>query len=395
LTDRNKKAEVKAMIYLDQAATSWPKPPGVTEAMKECIEEFGANPGRGGHQLSVRAGQVIDDTRRLAAQLFHVPDPKQVWFYGNATQAINQALLGLLQPGDHVIASSWEHNAVARPLERLRKRGVIDVTWVPPSDRSPIDLTHLKRAIRPETRLIVTTHASNVNGAILPIEEIGEMAEQHQVRFMVDAAQTAGVLPIDVQAMGIHLLAFPGHKGLLGPQGTGGLIVHPDVKIEPLITGGTGSRSEALEQPEDRPEGFESGTPNTPGIAGLHAALQFVMETGIEEIHRQESHLADQLVAGLREIEGVTLYRGSSTDHLPVVSFRVQGVGPDEMAVILDQHYGIAVRAGLHCAAVAHQTLGTLDGGTVRVSPGYFNTEEDVQALISAVQEVSAAFAAM
>lgn len=377
------------MIYLDNAATTWPKPEGVSEAVKDCIDRLGANPGRGGHRLSVQAGEVLAKTRRSLADLFGIRDPQNLFFYANATQAINQALKGLLQPGDHVVISPWEHNAMARPLEALKKRG-IRVTVVPPSSQGTVEPRTVEEALTPATRLIAMTHGSNVTGAVLPIEEIGAIAAKHGVPLLVDAAQTAGVLPIDVETMNIHLLAFPGHKGLFGPQGTGGLYVHPDIAMEPWIQGGTGSRSESLEHPSTRPDAFESGTPNTPGIAGLEAGVRFVIQTGLEVIHRREMALCDRLRAGLEEMDGVQMY-GPKDAALPVISFNVKGMDCLTVAGILDQHFEIAVRAGFHCAAMAHRSLGTHETGTIRVSPGYFNDEKDIDDFLTALREIQGA----
>ncbi|BCU83403.1 cysteine desulfurase [Polycladomyces abyssicola] len=375
------------MIYLDNAATTWPKPEGVSQAVKDCIDMLGANPGRGGHRLSVQAGEVLAKARRSLADLFGIRDPQNLFFYANATQAINQALKGLLQPGDHVVISPWEHNAMARPLETLKKECGIRVTVVPPSPQGTVDPLAVEEALTPDTRLIAMTHGSNVTGAVLPIEEIGAIAAKHGVLLLVDAAQTAGVLPIDVETMNIDLLAFPGHKGLFGPQGTGGLYVHPDVKLEPWIQGGTGSRSESLDHPSARPDGFESGTPNTPGIAGLEAGVRFVTQTGLDTIHRKEMALNDRLRSGLQEMDGVRVY-GPEDSSLPVTSFNLEGVDSLTVAGILDQHFEIAVRAGFHCAALAHRSLGTDKTGTVRVSPGYFNCEKEIDDLLAALREI-------
>ncbi|MEW9031384.1 MAG: aminotransferase class V-fold PLP-dependent enzyme [Planifilum fimeticola] len=379
------------MIYLDNAASTWPKPESVIQAVKRCLEEAGANPGRSGHRLAVQASRILVDARRELSALFGIGDPDNIFFFANATQAINQALKGFLQPGDHVVTTGWEHNAVARPLEALKRERGITVTVVPASPDGSVDPALVERAIQPKTRLIAATHGSNVTGAVMPVEEIGAIARRRGVRFLVDAAQTAGNLPIDVEAMGIDMLAFPGHKGLYGPQGTGGLYAAPDLPLIPLIQGGTGSRSEKLEHPGERPEGFESGTPNTPGIAGLAAGVRFVRETGVGEIHRKEMHLAEAVRSSLSEMEGVEVYTPRGP-RLPVVAFNLIGLDSQEVAAILDAHYGIAVRAGYHCAALAHKSLGTEGTGAVRVSFGYFNEEKDAEALLSAIGEIRKSF---
>lgn len=307
---------------------------------------------------------------------------------------MNLALKGWLRKGDHVITTGWEHHAVARPLEAMKKDMGIQVEYIPSGTEGPVDLKRLESAVQSHTRLIVSTHASNINGVLIPIEKIGEIAKKKGVPLLVDAAQTAGMVPIDVESMGISMLAFPGHKGLLGPQGTGGLYVAPDLPLQPLIYGGTGSRSEDFQQPEERPGAFESGTLNTPGIAGLGAGIQFVLEKGINEIHRYESLLTQYLVDGLKRLEKVRVFN-SEYPSVSVVSFTVDGVEPLEVAMILDEHYEIAVRAGYHCAALAHQTMGTDQHGTVRVSPGYFNTKEDLDQLFEALDEIVKAFSGL
>jgi len=379
------------VIYLDNAASTWPKPESVVQAVKRCLEETGANPGRSGHRLAAQAAGILAEARRELAELFGIRDPDNIFFFANATQAINQALKGFLRPGDHVVTTCWEHNAVARPLEALKRERGITVSVVPASPDGSVDPAQVERAIRPETRLIAATHGSNVTGAVMPVEEIGAIARKKGVRFLVDAAQTAGNLPIDVEALGIDMLAFPGHKGLYGPQGTGGLYASPDIPLIPLIQGGTGSRSEQLEHPGERPEGFESGTPNTPGIAGLAAGVRFVRETGVGKIHRKEMHLAETVRSALSEMEGVTVYTPRGP-RLPVVAFNLAGLDSQEVAAILDAHYGIAVRAGYHCAALAHKSLGTEETGAVRASFGYFNEEKDAEALIIAIGEIRKAF---
>lgn len=379
------------MIYFDNAASTWPKPEEVAEAMGSTLLNYGGNPGRGGHRLAVHAEEIISEARRQVAKLFQIKEPRNLFFYSSATQAMNQALKGLLlQPGDHVITTSWEHHAVVRPLEELKQKRGIKVTYLPPNQWSTCPSEVLK-AILPETKLIVTIHGSNVTGALTPIAEIGEIARQHGIPYLVDAAQTAGVIPIDVEALAIDMLAFPGHKGLLGPQGTGGLYVHPDLPLTPLIQGGTGSHSEEILQPADRPKAFESGTPNTPGIAGLLASVLFIQKTGIRTIYDREITYTKGIRDGLSRIPGTRIY-GPERIELPVLSFNIEGVDPQEAAIILDREYNIAVRAGYHCASLAHRSLGTLDHGTIRVSPGFFNTDQELEQFLIAVNEVSEAF---
>ncbi len=382
------------MIYLDNAATSWPKPEGVSEAVKERLAEYGANPGRGGHRLSEQAGRQVEETRRLLAQWFHISQPKNLIFCQNGTHAINLALKGWLREGDHVVTTCWEHHAVIRPLNEMKRSLGVKVEYIPPGPDGPVDLSRLKEAIQPHTRLLVSTHASNVNGVLLPLEEMGAIAGEKGVPFLVDAAQTAGVVPVDVQSMGISMLAFPGHKGLFGPQGTGGLYLNPELPVRPIMQGGTGNHSEDLHQPEERPLGFESGTLNTPGIAGLGAGVRFLMDKGWQAIHQHETELSQQLVEGLKRMEKVHLYQLPFAS-VAVVSFRMEGIDETELATLLDRHFDIAVRAGYHCAALAHQTMGTKPGGTLRVSPGYFNTQSEVDIFLEALQEVQQAFAGL
>lgn len=380
------------LIYLDNAATSWPKPPEVIRAMVRFMEEVGANPGRSAHRLSVEAARVLYEAREALADLFHIPDPLRIVFCPNATEAINLALKGLLRPGDHAITSSMEHNAVMRPLRALEREGV-ELTVVLCSPEGFLDPADLEGAIRPNTRLVVLNHASNVVGTILPVAEAGEIARRHGLLLLVDAAQTAGAYPIDVEAAKIDLLAFTGHKSLFGPMGTGGLYIGERVNLEefePLKRGGTGSRSELEEQPNFLPDMCESGTPNAVGIAGLLAGVRFVLERGMEEIRRHEVELAQRLIEGLSAIPGVTVYGGHDAHRqTATVSFNIEGLSPSEVGLRLDEEYGILCRVGLHCAPAAHKTIGTFPKGTVRFGLGYFNTPEEVERAVEAVREMA------
>jgi len=383
--------EKRPTIYMDNAATSWPKPPQVQEAMERTMREAAANPGRGSHEMAVKASRVLFEGRKAIAKLFRFSNPNDVAFTLNATHALNIALQGWLRPGDHVVTTSVEHNSVRRPLEALRRKWGIDVSYVETDAAGRIDLKKLRDEITPRTRLIVATHSSNLLGTILPIADIGAIAREKGVKLLVDAAQSAGVLDIDVEAMGIDMLAFPGHKGLFGPQGTGGLYLHPDLELEPLMYGGTGSRSESPEQPDVRPDRYEAGTPNTVGIAGLTEGVKFVLEQTPARIHRKESALVRQLIAGLGEISGVTLLGpGPEIERTAIVSFVIEGMDPSETAFVLDRHYGIAVRSGFHCTPLGHQSAGTSGTGAVRASPGYYTTESEIVTLIDAVREMAA-----
>ncbi len=378
------------MIYLDNAATSFPKPPQVSEAIVDLLAHRAGNPGRSGHALAVAAQAAVADTRRLLASLFGAPDPSRVIFALNATDALNVALWGLLRPGDRVVTTSVEHNAVVRPLSALAERSVA-VARVPCAPDCTLDVDDLARALEAApTRLVAMTHASNVCGTILPVREAA--AHRHGAVFLLDAAQTAGVLPIDVVEMGIDLLAFPGHKGLLGPTGTGGLYVSPDVRLAPLRQGGTGTRSEEERQPEGLPEALEAGTVNTVGIAGLGAALRVLQGRGLASIQAHEAALATRLLAGLGDIPGVRVHgTGDPLRQVAVVSITVEGWEPVDLGAALDSAFGIAVRPGLHCAPIAHRTLGTFPLGTVRLSPGISTTEDEIDQTLAALRALAGA----
>jgi cysteine desulfurase family protein len=388
LTDTN-----KPIIYLDNAATSWPKPPGVAEAMNRHLMESAANPGRGSHVMAVRASRVLFETRKRLSSLFGVSNPNDIAFTLNTTHALNLAIQGLLQPGDHVVATTIEHNSVRRPLEALKRRLGIEVTYVPTDRWGRLDVNRVEAATNERTRLIAAAHSSNLLGSIVPAADLGALARCKGARLLLDAAQSAGVLPIDVVKMKIDLLAFPGHKGLMGPQGTGGLYIHPELDLEPLMQGGTGSRSESPEQPVVRPDRYEAGTPNTVGIAGLSEGVKFVLEETVEAIHSRERMLTIRLMEGLLDIPGVTVLGPQPPeDRTAVVSFVIEGVDPSETAFILDQQFGIAVRSGFHCTPLGHESAGTTDTGAVRASPGYFTEETEIVSLVEAVKEISRKF---
>ena len=380
------------MIYLDNAATTWPKPEGVYQAVANFMRETGANPGRGGHRAAAAAGKIISDTRKKLACLFNVKNPNRVIFTFNATHSINLALKGFLRPGDHVIATALEHNSTLRPLYKLLQRGV-RVSIVPCSPQGFLDLSLLKKEILPTTRLICLNHASNVLGTLAPLQEVGRIARERDLVFLVDAAQTAGIYPIDVEAMNIDLLAFPGHKSLLGPQGTGGLCVGERVKLDSLFEGGTGSASESFAQPDRLPDKLESGTPNTPGIAGLGAGIDFILQEGMDKIRSHEKELTAYLLQGLREIKEVTIYGpGSPDQQAPLVAFNIKDKNSADISYMLDKIYDIATRSGHHCAPLVHKTLGTLEQGAVRASIGYFNTRQDIDGLLEALFTIGKEF---
>jgi cysteine desulfurase/selenocysteine lyase len=380
------------VIYLDNAATSFPKPPAVAEAMSEFLARRAGNPGRSGHALAVAAQRVVSDTRRMLASLLGAPDPARIVLAQNATDALNLALWGLLRPGDRVVATELEHNAVARPLAALADRGVA-VARVRCGPDGTLDLGDLERALKgAPTRLVAMIHASNVAGTILPAAEAARLAHEHGALFLLDAAQTAGALPIDVVRMGADLLAFPGHKALLGPTGTGGLYVAPAVKLAPLRQGGTGIRSDEERQPEELPEGLEAGTLNTVGIAGLGAALRYLSARGVADVRARETALTARLLSGLREIPSARVHgTGDARRQVGTVSLSLEGWEPVDLAAALEGSFAIAVRAGLHCAPLAHRTLGTYPGGTVRLSVGCFTTEEHVDRALSALRALAIA----
>lgn len=375
--------------YMDNAATSYPKPECVYEAVDHFNRHMGGNPGRGSNQQSIRAGSVLLDTRELLAQLFHVQDSSDIAFTANVTESLNLGLKGFLKAGDHIITSSMEHNAVARPLYVLQRQG-IEWTQVACASDGSLDPEDMRKAVRKNTRMICVLHASNLTGTIMPIREIGRLARAEGLTFMVDAAQTAGVLPINVQEDNINILAFTGHKGLLGPQGTGGIYIDPQISIRPLKEGGTGSLSEFLEQPELMPDLLESGTLNTPGIAGLGAGIRFIFEQGIENIRSHERHLTQLLMDGLKQIKGVKTYGpNDSCRQTAVVAFNLAEVDCGELSSTLDYEFGIITRSGLHCTPLAHQTIGTFESGSCRLSPGYFTSAEDIDCVLQAIEQLA------
>jgi cysteine desulfurase family protein len=377
-------------IYFDNAATSWPKPEETYAAMDRFGRLIGGSPGRSGHRLSIESGRVIMNAREVLARLFGIDDPFQLVFTKNATEALNLAIAGLLSPGDHVITSSMEHNSVMRPLRALESNGV-ELSVIGCSPRGSLDAGTLLSVVRNNTKAVILTHASNVTGTIMPIKEVGHFAREHGLIFCVDAAQTAGALPINIADMNIDLLAFSGHKSLFGPQGTGGLYIRKGLeeKIRPLMAGGTGSRSEHESQPDFMPDRYESGTLNTVGLAGLGAGAEYILKKGIDNIRSREIMLTQRFLDGLQSIEGVRIYGlDDASRHISVVSFNIDGLTPSEVSFALDEQFGIMSRPGLHCAPSAHKTIGTFPGGTVRISFGYFNAEEEINYALDALRQM-------
>jgi cysteine desulfurase/selenocysteine lyase len=380
------------VIYLDNAASSWPKPDTTWQAMEHFMRSVGANPGRSGHRLSIEAGRIINEAREALAELFAIDDPLRIVFTRNATESLNLAIFGILQSGDHCVTSSMEHNSVMRPLRALEKKG-LELTAVSCSSKGELDPRGIEKAIKKNTRLIVTTHASNIIGTLMPIAEVGAIARAHGIPYCIDAAQTAGAYPIDVETMKIDLLAFTGHKSLFGPQGSGGLYISEGLeeKLEPLMRGGTGSRSEFQEQPDFMPDKYESGTPNTVGIAGLGAGVRFCLEQGVAHIREKEEGLTRMLIEGLGAITHVLVHGcGDAEKQVAICSFSIRDLAPSAITMELDEEFGIMTRPGLHCAPIAHQTIGTSPEGTVRLSAGYFTTEEEISLALEAVEKIAA-----
>jgi cysteine desulfurase / selenocysteine lyase len=377
------------MIYLDNAATSHPKPEAVYQAVDHALRHVSANPGRSGHAAAIEADRLIFEARDDIASLFGIRQPERIIFTPNATAALNLAINGIVTPGEHCVTSSMEHNSVIRPLRFLSQTGAsFDKVQAAPD--GTLDPAAVADAIKPNTALVVITHASNVIGTITPVREVVKLAHAKGVPVLLDAAQTAGACPIDVESLGIDLLACPGHKCLFGPQGTGLLYIAPTVRLRPILFGGTGSRSDLELMPEFLPDRYEAGTLNTPGIAGLAAGVRFIMDEGVERIREHETGLIGALTAGLRSIDGVTVYGTSDpAKRASAVSFNVSDMDPAEVGNRLDSEYGIAVRVGIHCAPDAHRTMGSFPRGAVRMSPGYFNTPAEIEAAVDAVRKIA------
>lgn len=378
------------MIYFDNGATTFPKPRAVVNAVDRTMRYYGANPGRSGHNMSLKASEIMYDCRKNAAKLFNADSPEKIIFASNCTAALNYVIKGILKVGDHAVISSLEHNAVLRPLENLKDNGVeYSIADYSPDDEETIN--NFRNAIKPNTKLVICTHASNVFGVRLPVERIAALCRIHGVLFCVDAAQTAGVVPISLKDSCIDYLCTAGHKGLYGPMGTGILVINSETLPESLIQGGTGSFSSDRKQPAILPDRYESGTPNLPGIAGLNEGIKFVMKKTERGIERQETRLAVRLYNKLKNIPGVVLYTDSPEAHrcVPVVSFNIEGLDSEETAEILDKRFNIAVRAGLHCAPLAHEFFGTNNIGTVRAVLSVFSTCEQVDYFASSIRTIN------
>jgi cysteine desulfurase family protein len=378
------------VIYLDNAATSAVKPHSVHEAVKRFLEHVGASPGRSAHQLAVESGRIVFGCREVLAQLLGAPDSDSIVFTLNATHGLNIAFLGLLRKGDRVLTTSMEHNSVMRPLKYLQEKGIIELQILQCEADGTFNLRKLERALEKKTRMVVMTHASNVTGTLMPVAEAVVAAHNAGVLFVLDAAQTAGVYPLNVAKLGADVLACSGHKGLLGPHGTGVLYVREGVEVEAVIRGGTGSESDQTEQPGFMPDRLESGTQNACGIAGLKAGVDFILVEGVGKVRSHEMDLTARMIEGLSAIDGVVIYGPRDPEkQVANVAFNIAGREPSEVGNLLDREHNIAVRVGLHCSPAAHETLGTFPRGTVRASAGYLNTQDDIDALIEAVRQIA------
>lgn len=375
------------MIYLDNAATSFPKPSQVYEEVLNCMRNYAANPGRGSYEISIKAALKIMETREEICQLFNIPSPFNLIFTCNATEALNIGIKGVLKRGDHVISTMIEHNSVLRPLHSLSEDGV-EVTLVSVDKAGYVNIKDIKEEIKESTKMIIINHASNVLGSIQDIKNIGNLSKSKGIIFMVDASQSAGVIPIDVERDNIDLLAFSGHKGLLGPQGTGGLFIRNGIKLKNFREGGTGSNSHFMIQPDFMPDQFESGTLNIPGIAGLCEGVKFIKKVGIRTIEKHEEELMSYLLKELKKLSYIKIYGSNSVkQRSSVISFNVEGVDASIVGEQLNEE-GIAVRTGYHCVPLIHDVIDTEYAGTVRVSPGYFNTLDDIDKLLVTIMKI-------
>jgi len=378
-------------VYLDNSATTWPKPPQVIEAITRFLTDCGASPGRSGHRMAISAAREVFETRELVAKLFNVPNSDRVIFTSNATHSLNIALKGVLQKGDHVITTTFEHNSAIRPLRELEAKGIIEVSVIGCNSSGYFDLEVLKSSIKPNTRLVASIHASNVSGDILPVEQIGEICKSHNLLFLVDASQSAGIIPVDMQAYNIDMLAFTGHKKLYGPTGIGGLCVaNNHILLQPLIQGGTGSQSESEFHPDFYPDRLEAGTLNTLGIVGLKAGVDFILGKGFDNIQAHIQLLTLRFVKGLKTISTIDVQRTAMGSlRVGVVSLNLQGYSPSDLAFALDSEYGIMIRPGLHCAPLAHRALGTFPQGSARFSFGCFNTIAEVDYTLEVLRKLN------
>lgn len=384
--------DAATVIYLDNAATTFPKPKEVLEQALAAYADFGVNPGRSGYDLCLAAGNLVAQTRRELTVFFGGSDPDRLVFAANATDALNLLIQGVLSEGDHAVSTTIEHNSVIRPLNHMARDRGVEVDFVPVERDGRVDPRAVARRLRPNTRLVIVNHGSNVIGTIQPVAEIGAECRKRGITFAIDASQTAGVVPIDMGAMGVDVVAFTGHKSLLAPTGIGGLSIGEGVEIRATRFGGTGVNSVNPYHLDEYPYRLEAGTGNVLGIAGLHFGLAYIGARGMEAIYRHEMTLFAALQEGLAAAEGVTLHGSTSLEHrLPVLSFTIAGRDPSDVGTLLDVEYGIAARTGLQCAPLIHRQMGTGGRGTVRFSVGPMNTTADVDAAVEAVSEIAAA----
>ena len=376
--------------YFDNAATSWPKPRSVMRAMEAYFRRGGGNPGRSGHIKAVDAGRVVLETREIIAKLFNVRDSSRIVFTKNATEALNIAIHGFVREGDHVVTTSMEHNSVMRPLRFLEERGArVNVVQSDPEGR--VDADALSRELEKNTRLLIFTHASNVTGTINDIEAVGKLCRERSVPLLVDAAQTAGVIPVDVEKLSCDFLAFSGHKGLLGPQGTGGLFIREGISLDSVMQGGTGSLSDREVQPDFLPDRYESGTLNVIGIAGLAAGVRFLLQRGVQSVQKHDRELLALFFNAIGSDERIRTYgKGKGSEQTGVLSLNIAGLSPSKVGDLLDRRYGIMTRIGLHCAPGAHRSIGTFPDGTVRFSWGLFTRKREVLYAARALREIAA-----
>ena len=375
------------MIYLDNGATSFPKPKGMLMAMEKCMMEYCGNPGRSGHYMSMKTGEEVYHARRKVSSLFNIKNPQQLIFTKNTTEALNIGMRGLLKRGDHVITTAMEHNSVLRPLKCLEAAG-IEHSIVKANEKGEVSVRDIAGSIKENTKMIVVTAASNVTGTIMPLKEIGKLAKKRGLVFMVDGAQAAGSMNIDVENLGIHMLAVPGHKGLLGPLGTGALFVREGIVLEPILAGGTGTESKNRTQPWDFPEGFEAGTINAPAIIGLGTSAEYVGKIGVDVIRQHEEELIGYLDEELLNMDGITLYGPDCSKKTGISLINIAGLEAEEVTNELNKTYGIAVRGGYHCAGLAHKSIGTWEQGAVRISVGPYNTKKEMRTLVEALNKI-------
>lgn len=372
------------MIYLDNPATSIRKPPAVYDAMRYNTAHYSVNAGRGAHQMSLAGARGIVEAQEELSGLFGIDTPWRIAFTQNATYALNMAIQGLLKEGDHAVVTSMEHNSVLRPVHKT-----CEYTVVYADKMGRVTAQDIKNAVKDNTKLVIVTHASNVCGTVMEVEEIGRACHELNIPLLLDCAQTAGIIPIDVKAMNVSLLAFSGHKGIMGPLGTGGLYVREEIELSPLVVGGTGTESERLTQPADFPDMLHSGTMNTPAIMTLATAVKFIKQVGVEKIGNHERELAKMLYGGLRNINKVAVYGLFDGNRNGTVAFNVEGMDSQEVADALSREYGIATRGGYHCAYLAHKTLGTEKSGAVRAGFGFYSTKREMERLLIAVNKIA------